>query len=238
MSTAADKPEFGQQLHEAPAFGHTPVVFVPPPGDHERIDEAARAILAGDKGLFDVELAGGDVPGPTILPDPPVDAIAHPTLRFLFGYWRGLPRTTDLPVHTQIDPVEMREALGYILLLDVQPSGADFVYRLYGSGIAGVGGQDWTGWSVAAMAEKTKSNYGRFYRAVYRASLLSRRPVYSEHFSPSFLSARTWQRIVMPLVDATGAVSRFLVGNVPVGQRTLTREERAELVRRVGPDRI
>ena len=81
----ADSPEFGQQLHEAPAFGHTPVAFVPPPGDHERIDAAARAILAGDKGLFDVEFAAGDVPGPTILIDPPANAIAHPTLRFLVG---------------------------------------------------------------------------------------------------------------------------------------------------------
>lgn len=234
---ATDDPEFGQQLHEAPAFGHTPVAFVAPPGDSERIDAAARAILAGNRGLFDVEFAGGDVPGPTILPDPPADAVTHPTLRFLFDYWLGLPRAGDLPDHARIDAVEMRSALGYILLLDVQPSGDDFVYRLYGSGIAGVGGQDWTGWSVAAMAEKTKSNYGRFYRAVYRASLLSRRPVYTEHFSPSFLSARTWQRIVLPLVDGTGAVSRFLVGNVPVGRRALTGEERAELVRRVGPDK-
>jgi hypothetical protein len=236
MATA-DSPEFGQQLHEAPAFGHTPVAFVPPPGDHERIDALARAILAGEKGLFDVEFAGGNVPGPTILLDPPPDAIAHPTLRFLFDYWRGLPCATDLPGHARIDPVEMRPALGYILLLDVLPSGDDFVYRLYGSGIAGVGGQDWTGWSVAAMAEKTKSRYGNFYRAIYRGSLLSRRPIYSEHCSPRFLSARAWQRIVMPLVDGTGAISRFLVGNVPVGRRALTGEERAELVRRVGPDK-
>jgi len=229
---------FGQRLPEAPAFGHAPVAFVPSPGDHARIDAAARAILAGELGLFDAEFAAGGVPGPTIRPDPPADAIPHPTLRFLFGYWQGLPRQGDLPAQSGVDPVGMRPALGYILLLDVLPSGDDFVYRLYGSGVAGVGGQDWTGWSVAAMAEKTRSRYGPFYRAIYRASLLSRQPIYSEHCSPNFLSARAWQRIVLPLVDATGAVSRFLVGNVPVGQRVLTREERAELVRRVGPDKI
>lgn len=238
MSADTDDGTFGQPLHEAPAFPHAPVAFAPPPGDHARIDAAARAVLAGEPGVFDAEFVGNGVPGPTIRIDPPADSIAHPTLRFLFDYWQGLPRDGDLPGHSRIDPVEMRPALGYILLLDVLPSGDDFVYRLYGSGIAGVGGQDWTGWSVAAMGERTKSSYGRFYRAVYRASLLSRRPIYSEHFSPSYLSARAWQRIVLPLVDGAGAISRFLVGNVPVGQRALTVEERAELVRRVGPDKI
>ena len=41
---------FGQRLPEAPAFGHAPVAFVPPPGDNARIDAAARAILAGELG--------------------------------------------------------------------------------------------------------------------------------------------------------------------------------------------
>lgn len=238
MSPAADRPAFGQQLHEAPAFGHTPVAYVPPPGDHERIDALARAILAGDAGMFDADFAAAGVPGPMIRPDPPAQALAHPILQFLHTYWSGMPRVGDLPDLTRVDPVEMRPALGYILLLDVLPSGDDFVYRLYGSGIAGVAGQDWTGWSVAAMCEKTKLRFGPYYRAIYRASLLSRRPVYSEHFSPSFLTARSWQRIVLPLVDGAGVVSRFLVGNVPVGLRALTAEERAELIRRAGPDKI
>jgi len=238
MSTHEDEAAFSQQLHEAPAFGHAPLAFVPPPGDHERIEAAARAVLAGEPGIFDADFATHRMPAPTIVLDPGAEAIAHPTLRFLFEYWQGLPRDGDLPARSRIDPVEMRAALGYILLLDVLPSGDDFVYRLYGSGIAGVGGQDWTGWSVAAMGEKTKSSYGRFYRSVYRASLLSRRPIYSEHLSPSFLSARAWQRIVLPLADETGAVARFLVGNMPVGQRTLTNEELSDLVRRVGPEKF
>ncbi len=230
--------KFGQPLHEAPAFPHAPVAFVPPPGDHARIDAFARAILAGETGMFDGDFAAAGVPGPTIRPDPGAGTLDHPTLRFLYDYWHGLPCPRDLPAQESVDPVQMRPALGYILLLDVLPSGDDFVYRLYGSGIAGVAGQDWTGWSVAAMCEKTKLRFGSYYRAMYRASLLSRRPIYSEHFSPSFLSARSWQRIVLPLVDASGAVSRFLVGNVPVGLRALSAEERAELVRRAGPDKI
>ncbi len=238
MPPDAKDQRFAQPLHEAPAFGHVPVAFVPPPGDHESIDAAARGILAGEKALFDADFAVAGVPGPTILLDPRANAVGHRTLRFLLDYWNLLPRAGDLPAATAIDPVEMRAALGYILLLDVLPSGDDFVYRIYGSGIAGIGGQDWTGWSVAAMGQKTGSNYGRFYRSVYRASLLSRRPLFTEHFSPRFLSARSWQRIVLPLVDAEGAVARILCGNVPVGPRALSDADRAELVRRVGPDNL
>jgi len=229
---------FPQPLHEAPAFGHAPVAFVPPPGDHERVDAAARGILAGESGLFDADFAQGGVPGPTIRVDPPANAVGHRALRFLIDYWNLLPRAADLPAAASIDPVEMRPALGYILLLDVLPPGDDFVYRLYGTGIAGIGGQDWTGWSVAAMGQKTGSNYGRFYRAVYRAALLARRPIFTEHFSPRFLAARSWQRIVLPLADAEGKVVRILCGNVPVGPRPLSESDRAELVRRVGPDNL
>lgn len=238
MAPDAKDQGFEQPLHEAPAFGHAPVAFVPPPDDHERIDAAARGILAGTPGLFDADFAEGGVPGPTIRLDPPANAVEHRMLRFLLDYWNTLPRAVDLPGAASIDPVEMRQVLGYILLLDVLPSGDDFVYRLYGSGIAGIGGQDWTGWSVAAMGQKTGSNYGRFYRSVYRASLIARRPIFTEHFSPRFLAARSWQRIVLPLVDAEGAVVRFLCGNVPVGRRPLSAADRAELVRRVGPDNL
>lgn len=236
MAEDDKRPVFSQPLHEAPAFGDAPVAFVPPPGDRETIDEAVRAILAGETGFFDEDFRQAGVPPATIVFDPPADAIVHPTLKILFDYWRGLPRGDDLPVAASLDPVEMRAALGYVLLLDVLPSGDDFAYRLYGSGIAGIGGQDWTGWSVGAMCQKTGSKYGRFYRSIYRASLLTRRPIFTEHFSPRFLSARSWQRIVLPLVDTQGTVVRFACGNVPVGPRNLSAEEHAELVRRVGPD--
>jgi hypothetical protein len=156
-------------------------------------------------------------------------------LRFLHGYWLGLARDGDLPPVRAVDPVDMREALGYVLLLDVQPDGTDFVYRLYGSGVAATGGQDWTGWSVGAMGARTKTSYDRFYRSVYRASLLARKPIYTEHRAPDFQSARAWQRLVLPLAGPGGTVARFLVGNVPVGVRPLTAEQSAELVRRVGP---
>jgi len=226
----------GQQLPLGPALGGAPEPFVPGPDDRARVDAAVRAVLAGDASPFDATFAATGVPGATIVPDPAPDALPHPTLRFLHAYWSGLPREGgDLPDQRAVDPVEMRAALGFVLLLDVEPGGYDFRYRLYGSGVASLGAQDWTGWTVGAMTQKTRTNYGLFYRAVYRAALLSRRPVHTEHHSPRYLMAKAWQRIVLPMAGPDGGVGRFLVGNVPVGAQPLTAELRAELLRRVSP---
>lgn len=225
----------GQQLPLGPALGGAPEPFVPGPDDVAQVDAAARAVLAGDAAPFAAVFAATGVPNATIVPDPAPDALPHPTLRFLHEYWTRLPRGGDLPDQRAVDPVEMRAALGFVLLLDVEPSGYDFRYRLYGSGVASSGAQDWTGWTVGAMSQKTGTNYGLFYRAVYRAAVLSRRPIHTEHHSPRYLLAKAWQRIVLPLAGPDGQVGRFLVGNVPVGARPLTAELQAELLRRVGP---
>jgi hypothetical protein len=237
MSSGGDMNLPGQQLPMGPALGGAPEPFVPGPDDRAKVDAAARSVLAGDASPFAATFAATGVPGATIVPDPVPDALPHPTLRFLHGYWIRLKRGGgDLPDQRAVDPVEMRTALGFVLLLDVEPSGYDFRYRLYGSGVASSGAQDWTGWTVGAMTQKTRTDYGLFYRAVYRASLLSRRPVHTEHHSPRYLLAKAWQRIVLPLAGPDGGVGRFLVGNVPVGAQPLTTELRAELLRRVGPD--
>lgn len=142
-------------------------------------------------------------------------------LQFLNRYWKNLPKVEHLPDYRRIDPADLRPALGYLMILEPIGDGTDFRYRLYGTAISDSAGRDWTGWTVGEMCKRTGSRYGEFYRAVYLVALLSRQPIYTEHYSPGYLAAIAWRRLVLPFQDCDGKVERLLVGNIPIGQRML-----------------
>src|SRR3546814_16038514 len=68
-----------------------------------------------------------------------------PQLSFLLRYWLGLQDSDGRVAPDRIDPMQMRPALGHIMLLDVLDGGADYRYRVYGSEIAQRAGFDMTG---------------------------------------------------------------------------------------------
>src|SRR3546814_18454171 len=72
--------------------------------------------------------------------------------------------------------MQMRPALGHIMLLDVLDGGADYRYRVYGSEIAQRAGFDMTGKCTSELP--TGSLASLFFIAVYQAVLLRPQPVY------------------------------------------------------------
>ncbi|MBI3505259.1 MAG: PAS domain-containing protein [Proteobacteria bacterium] len=207
-----------------------------PPGDEPAIDAAARAVLAGAAVPFGSVFRDVGVPEPVVALDPARETLPGATLRFLHAYWSDLPRTGEMPAARAVDPVEMRPALGQIMLLDVEPSGCEFVYRVYGTKVADAASQDWTGWTTGALHAKSDSTYGPYFRAVYRACLLLRRPVFTEHHSQPFMRVKMWRRLSLPLAGTDGAVARILVGNVPCDPLGPDREAELALRERLGPE--
>ncbi|HEX7968313.1 MAG TPA: PAS domain-containing protein, partial [Stellaceae bacterium] len=57
----------------------------------------------------------------------------HPTLAFLRAYWESKRRGRHMPSRADIDPIEMKAHLGWIVLADVLPRLADFRLRLVGT---------------------------------------------------------------------------------------------------------
>lgn len=57
----------------------------------------------------------------------------HPTLAFLKRYWDAKRGGRRMPSRADIDPVEMKAHLGWIVLADVLPHCADFRLRLIGT---------------------------------------------------------------------------------------------------------
>lgn len=148
---------------------------------------------------------------PEIIWSPSEDQLDIPVQVELLRYWQRIGGTGRFPAADAIDPLDMKFALGYLMLIDVLEDGSDFLYRLYGSSIALHYGQDMTGRRTSEFSGRI----GIFFRAVYRASMLRRSSIFTVHEPPKHVFVKRWRRLVLPLVDADGAIVRFLVCNIP-----------------------
>jgi hypothetical protein len=153
--------------------------------------------------------------------NPAAEQFDADSLRFLTAYWHGLAGTGELPHLKQIDPIALRPALGYVMLLDPVKGGRDFRYRLYGSQIASVSGFDMTGKLLSE--HPAKSYVTEFGLASYRAMVQRGEPVYTERHTVDAVQATRWQRIALPLVGDDGTITRILAGTAPIARdgRTL-----------------
>jgi hypothetical protein len=103
-----------------------------------------------------------------------VSGIELPAIAEALRYWRSKCVEGRLPSRTHIDPLEMRQFLSKILLIDVNGDGG-FTYRLCGSSIVDGNGKDLTG--RQASAETLGESVDAFLDS-YRRTVQSRQPVY------------------------------------------------------------
>ncbi len=173
-----------------------------------------RSALLEDR-VCDVEavfLQNGAYP-PDLVWDPEVEQIEDSRLRQLRDYWRAKAGGAPAAPEHMIDPAEMRFILGYVMLLEVLEAGSDFRYRLYGSLIAERFGRDVTGQTVRQFGD---SEYiVNFFLATYQAVSTTRRPLLSVHYPRPGSQTASWSRLILPLSDGRGTVSRLLVGQIP-----------------------
>ncbi len=73
------------------------------------------------------------------------DALGFPRLQQLYDYWYRVRGTRDVPLRSDIDPLDMRGVLGHVVLLDVKRDPIRFRFRLVGTELARVRGVDLTG---------------------------------------------------------------------------------------------
>jgi hypothetical protein len=177
------------------------------------IDAMRDDLLAGNQTRLAAPFLARGLRPPVVRWNPAPDELPTQQLPFLLRHWMALRdrHGTVRPEH--IDPLELRPALGYILLLDVLEDGADYRYRLYGSEVARIASFDMTGKRTSEVAMGSLAS--DFYLAIYRAMLLRSEPVYSWHEMPMEITINSWDRIVLPLWDAEGRIARIITCNVP-----------------------
>jgi len=59
--------------------------------------------------------------------------LTHPVLAFLRKYWESKRMGRAMPSRADIKPAEMKEHLGWVILVDVLPDYSDFRYRTIGT---------------------------------------------------------------------------------------------------------
>jgi hypothetical protein len=85
---------------------------------------------------------------PDVIYDPPPQAIQHPGLNRLLGYWNARCAGRSLPGRGDIDPLDIPALLPNLMLIDVAAEPLRMTYRLVGTALVGRMGRDTTGLSV------------------------------------------------------------------------------------------
>ncbi|MBI1774748.1 MAG: PAS domain-containing protein [Proteobacteria bacterium] len=183
--------------------------------DWGRIAEWTACIVEGDLAPIGKIFNQAGADAPEALWNPTADQMTAPPLRFLINHWHGLARGGVLPYLREIDPLALRPALGYLMLLDAVDGGLDFRYRLYGSIIAEISKLEMTG---KLLSEHPASSYTtEFGIAASRAALCRRAALYTTRKPMMAEVTSQWQRVALPLVDDSGVAVRLLAGTVAIG---------------------
>lgn len=141
------------------------------------------------------------------MPLPPND----PIIQGLMAFWDQARGARAMPSKSDIDPVRLgARLLPHILLVEIVDGGARFRYRLCGSANTDAAGIDLKGRHVDEL--NPDPDYIRYMTGLYRRSLETRRPVYSEsrYLALKSDSARDARRLVCPLAEDGGPVDRFV----------------------------
>ncbi len=150
---------------------------------------------------------------PRVFWNPDESNLNHRELRSLLAYWRKLRGDQPMPRQDKIDPLEMQDALGFLFLLDVLDGGADFRYRVYGSKVVDRYSVDMTGKLLSNL--KVDPVFVDFFMAGYRAVIARRTPLLTQHCHSPYVAVTDTVRLILPLANEQGDVSRILVGNIP-----------------------
>ncbi|NRF70623.1 response regulator [Aquincola sp. S2] len=131
----------------------------------------------------------------------------------LYRRWQSLhDRAGAMPAAAEFELAQLGPLADKMMLLRAE--GADFRYLHYGIDIQRHAQFDMTGLLVSEFG----GELGDFFLQRYREVMASHQPLYTVHFSDRAPSVFTWERLIMPLREATGEVI-LLTYNTPLESR-------------------
>lgn len=135
----------------------------------------------------------------------------HPTCVFLRDYWESKRAGRAMPSRSDISPAQLKNHLGWVMILDVLPGERDFRYRLIGTLVTQYFSGDATGQTVmeafADNGEAVAKAVNSIYRKVVRDKVVMRtagNANWLEHGMEEF------EAIYLPLSDDDVSVSHIL----------------------------
>lgn len=148
--------------------------------------------------------------------------IRHPTLQRFFAYWRAKAGTRPMPVRADLDPIDFRYALGYIVLVDVERNPLRFRFRLYGSGLVNYFGDgDYTG---KYADELLPADYAPFVVKAYTAAVERRVPYYAHRDMVMDRQRLIYDVLTLPLADpaAPDEIGMLAILMIPIERKPVT----------------
>jgi hypothetical protein len=104
------------------------------------------------------------------------DAVTHPKIRRMHEYWLAKCAGRPMPSRADIDPLDLRDCLGNLCLLDVVGDAPHrFRFRVDGSNLAALSGFELTGKFVEDMPDP---DYRDFVLALYERVVAEKVPIF------------------------------------------------------------
>lgn len=140
---------------------------------------------------------------------------AHPTLAFLRSYWDVKRAGRTMPSRADIRPSELREHLGWVLMIEVLPDLSDFRFKLIGTLVTDYFLTDATGKTVTEAFAEFGPAPTKAVQALFRKTAREKRPIRAfgdtNWFRPGF---EEFDAIYLPLSDDDVTVNMILHGFV------------------------
>ena len=148
---------------------------------------------------------------PLLVWSPSLDTLPNPQLRNYAESCQKMSGGASCIQADKFDVSKIADLSRWLMLVEVIGQGEDFAYTYYGDGITKHYTSDMTGRHTSEFG----GFVGRFFIAVYRAAMIRKDWVLSQHEPPPNVFVRCWSRLIVPIIDGLGNVVRFAVLNVP-----------------------
>ena len=103
----------------------------------------------------------------TVVEENPAQCV-HPSCVYLRNYWDAKRGTRTMPSRTDISPAQLKDHLGWVMILEVLPGGRDFRYRLIGTLVTQYFWGDSTGKTVMEAFETSGEAVAKAVNSVFR----------------------------------------------------------------------
>jgi len=139
-------------------------------------------------------------------------SITDESLRRLYLYWDEKRGARPFPARRDIDPLDFRYLLGWILLLDVSHAPLRFNYRIYGTEIGLQEGLELTGKS---LDEHPRPETRRELETAWRQVVETGVPVYEVYERETVGSLRNFEALRLPMSSDGRVIDMLLVAVSP-----------------------
>lgn len=145
----------------------------------------------------------------------PLTELRHPVLCDAYDYWRLRKGDRAFPSRKDIEPEDMKVYLANVMLIDVSYEPLDFVYRVFGSGIARSHGKDYTGKSVR---ELEPGEFSKLVWQQYLDAVNEKKPCLQGIIFEAGAKYYKYQRLILPLSSDGSTIDKLLTVSIEDGK--------------------